>query len=123
MPTRQLTAQKLPPSGGALQVTWSGLLNTDDGAPLAFHDWAERTFQVFGTFGTGGTLVIEGSNNGVNWAPIANRSGAALSFTAAGINRTQDYPLFVRPRVSAGDGTTNLTVIAACHKIDINEKG
>lgn len=124
MATRQLTIDhNVSRSGGAKAVTWTGLLNTDDGAPLAMSEWSERTFQVFGTFGTGGTLVIEGSNNGTTWNPVSNRAGSALSYTAAGINRTQDYPLFVRPRVTAGDGTTNLTVIAAIHRVDLNEGG
>lgn len=111
--------------GAVLAATWTGLTNatSDSGAPLGQPAWGERTVQVFGTFGVGGTLIIEGSNDGTNWAAVANRAGTALSFTAAGINRIQDYPLYVRPRVTGGDGSTSLSVVIAAHRFDISERG
>ena len=42
-------------------ITWSGLLNGDDGTPLYLGtDYADRSVQVLGTLGTGGTVQIEG---------------------------------------------------------------
>lgn len=126
MVTRAISLDKnIAKDGSVFTATWTGLTfaTTDDGAPLGQPAWGERTVQVFGTFGAGGSLTIEGSNNGTNWAPVANRAGSALVFTAAGINRVQDYPLFVRPRVTAGDGTTSLTVVIAAHRFDISEFG
>lgn len=111
--------------GSAFLAYWTGLTNatSDVGAQLAFPAWGERTVQVFGTFGTNGTIVIEGSNDGANWTTLANRSGGTLSFTSAGLSRIQDYPLYVRPRVTNGDGTTNLSAYIICHRFDINENG
>lgn len=124
MATRAIAIDRnVAKDGAVLTATWTGLLNGDDGASLGQPAWGERTVQVFGTFGASGSLAIQGSNNGVNWAPVANRAGTPLVFTAAGINRVQDYPIFIRPIVTAGDGTTNLSVVVAAHRFDISEHG
>lgn len=126
MATRAITLNRnIAKDGSVIQASWTGLTfaSTDDGAPLGQPAWGERTVQVFGTFGAGGSLAMEGSNDGTTWAPVANRAGSALVFTAAGINRIQDYPLYVRPRVTGGDGTTNLSVFIAAHRFDISEHG
>lgn len=124
MPVRQHTVNRnITKDNSVLLVTWSGLLLTDFGSPVSEAAWSERTVQVIGTFGVGGSVTFQGSNNGVDWATLVNRSGGALTFTAPGMNRVQDYPIYVRPLVTAGDGTTNLTVLLACHRIDISEHG
>lgn len=126
MATRALTYDKgITKDGAAFLAYWTNLTNAtaDVGAPLGFPAWGERTVQVFGTFGAGGNIVIEGSNDGANWVTLANRSGGALSFNNAALSRIQDYPVYVRPRVTAGDGATNLSVYVVCHRFDINEHG
>jgi hypothetical protein len=87
---------------------WSGLLNGDDGTPLEFATHADRSVQVTGTFGAGGTIVLEGSNDGTNYVTLKDPLGAAVSFTAAGLKVIGDLTYKVRPRVTAGDGTTTL---------------
>lgn len=94
-----------------LRTTWAGLLNGDDGSPERQVSYADRSVQVKGTFGAGGTVVIEGSNDGgTTYVTLADQAGAALSFTAAGIKQIRDLPGLIRPRVTAGDGTTSLEV-------------
>lgn len=64
--------------------------------------------QASGTFGSGGSVQLEGSNDGVNWVKL---SPAAL--TSAGMTTTlgaEERPRYIRPNVTAGDGTTSLTV-------------
>lgn len=94
------------------QVNYASMLNGDAGnvmgPDLAY--WSDRSVQVTGTFGTGGTVVIEGSNDGVNFYTLNDLGGAALSITAAGLKGIREPVLFLRPRVTAGDGTTNLAV-------------
>ena len=124
MATRTAVFDRTVSKDGSVNlVTWAGLTNaTSDAGSAIMEAWrGEKTFQVIGTFGVGGSLVVEGSNNGTDWSPLSIRQGTAMSFTAAGFNRSQDQPIFVRPRVTAGDGTTNLTVIAACHRTDLAE--
>ena len=95
---------------GVWRNIWSGLLNGDDGAAYSGPTLPDKCIQVTGTFGVGGTVIIEGSNNGTNWNTLVDPQGNALSFTVQGLETLLDNPFFVRPRVTAGDGTTNLVV-------------
>lgn len=108
MPTRQYSAVRR--LDGTVLVTWQGLLNGDDGAPYEAPPLADRALQVSGVFGAGGTLVLEGTIDGVNWAVLNDPQGNTLSITTAKIEQIMELVVSVRPRVSAGDGTTTLTV-------------
>ena len=113
-------------AGEVLAVTWTGLTQTtsDTGDPIKAAEYSDKTFHCFGTFGVGGSLVIEGSNDGTNWAPVSNRQGVTpFAFTALGINTSQDKPIWMRPRVTAGDGSTSLTVVCAAHRSDLSMVG
>ena len=96
--------------GYAVLYTWSGLLNGDTGAAVEMPEYGDRTFQVTGTFGTGGTVVLQGSNDGSNWASITDPQGNAISKTAAAIETAMETPRYIRPNVTAGDGSTDLVV-------------
>lgn len=92
--------------------TWTGLANGDSGAPAQGPGWADRSFQVEGTFGAGGTCLIEGSNDAVNYHTLHDPFGNALSAAAASVVELTEVTLWIRPRISAGDGTTALTISA-----------
>ncbi|HET6497411.1 MAG TPA: hypothetical protein VM285_02985 [Polyangia bacterium] len=94
-------------------VLWSGLTNatSDTGEPFPMASAADRSVQVKGTFGAGGTAVIEGSNDGITYATLNDPALAPLSFNAAGLRQVTELPLWIRPRITAGDGTTDLEVI------------
>lgn len=83
----------------------------DSGNPAQLPSWADCSFQVVGTFGGGGTVPIEGSNDGVNFGTLNDPFGVALNFTNAAPRQATERCQFVRPRVTAGDGTTSLTVL------------
>lgn len=108
MPTRQYSAVRRPDS--TVLVTWSGLQNGDDGAPYEAPPMADRALQVSGVFGAGGTLVLEGTIDGVNWATLNDPQGNALTITSSKIEQIMELVVSVRPRVSAGDGDTSLVV-------------
>lgn len=93
--------------------TWTGLTQTtsDDGEPMELPGWPDRSVQVFGTFGTGGSVRIQGSNDGTNWAVLTDPQGNDLNITAAKIEAITELTRYVRPLVTAGDGTTSLSVI------------
>lgn len=101
------------PSGNTRTIvaTWSSMANGDDGEPIKFSQYADKSVQVIGTFGVGGSLVIEGSNNGSDWSTLSDPQGNNLSFSTAKIEMVTEATLYVRPRVAGGDGTTSLTVI------------
>jgi hypothetical protein len=94
----------------AVLLTWSGLLNGDTGAPVTFHDYPDRTVQITGTFGASGSVSFEGSNDGTNWVVLTDPQGGAITKTSASIETVTEVPRYVRPNVTAGDGTTNLVV-------------
>jgi hypothetical protein len=96
---------------GTQVITWTGLLNGDDGAPVELPSHNDRSIQVVGTFGVGGTAVLEGSNNGTDWAGLSTPASVAISITAPGIRAVLELPRYIRPRVTAGDGTTSLAAI------------
>lgn len=89
-------------------VTWTGLLNGDDGSAVELYGSTVRSMQITGTFGSGGTILIEGSNDGTNYATLTDPQGNAISKTAASIEAIEEVTRYIRPRVSAGDGTTTL---------------
>ena len=75
---------------------------------------SDKTVQVFGTFGVGGSINIEGSNDGGTTWHILNDSrgeGNPLTLTAADTRAINENPDLIRANVTAGDGTTALTVI------------
>lgn len=95
----------------ARRVSWEGLANGDDGSANGYAKLTSKTVQVSGDFGTGGTVEIEGSNDGgTSWNTLEDESGSALSLTAAGIHAIAAPPELIRPRVSAGDSVTALNV-------------
>lgn len=107
-----------PLAKGAALYTWAALANGDNGIAFSNVLLADKTVQVTGTFGTGGAVALQGSNDGTNWVSLKDPQGNDLSFTAAGLEGVQGNPRFVRPNVSAGDETTDLTV-TLCVKGDL----
>jgi len=96
--------------------TWSPMASGDTGAPIGSTGSGDRTVQVQGTFGVGGTVVIEGSLDNVNWFTLRDPTGASLSFTSAGLKTVLENVVELRPRVTGGDGTTQITVIMAVRR-------
>lgn len=90
--------------------TYAGMANGDDGKPLEQAENADRSVQVDGTFGLAGNLAIEGSNDGITYYVLTDPQGNSLNFTSGKIEAVTEATRFIRPRVTSGDGTTNLTV-------------
>lgn len=95
-------------------MTFTGL---DVGLPAGNFGGADRSVQVEGTFGATPGILIEGSNDGVNYETLNDHLGVALTFTAKGIKSVDQICRFIRPRVTGGDGTTSLTVTLLTRRI------
>jgi hypothetical protein len=98
-------------------IVWSPLTQSglDSGAPVKMPGSADRCVQVLGTFGAAGSVRIEGSNVvapsvDADYTVLTDPQGNALDLTAARIEQITEVPLWIRPRVTAGDGTTSLSV-------------
>jgi hypothetical protein len=90
--------------------SWAALANGDDGAPIQLPFLSDRSVQVSGTFGVGGNVRIEGSLDGVNYAVLTDPQGNNLDLSSAKIESVMEVVQFIRPRVTAGDGTTSVNV-------------
>jgi hypothetical protein len=88
-------------------VIWETLTATDVGEAREYEDFNDRTIHVLGTFG--GTVSIQGSNDGVNYLTLTDNSGLPLEFTADGMKLIAEAPRFIRP--SAGSGVSDVDVI------------
>lgn len=103
---------------------WTNLTTSQVGMALGSSineqqaNFADRSVQLTGTLGAGGTVLIEGSNDGgTTWATLNDAFGNALSLTALGIKQITESVERVRPNISAGDATTSITVNLFMRKI------
>lgn len=92
-------------------VTWAGLANGDNGQPIEFGAYTDRSIQFHGTFGAGGTVAFEGSNDGTNWFALTDPQGNPITKTTASLEAVSEATRFVRPRVTGGDGSTSITAV------------
>lgn len=89
---------------------FEGLTNGDTTAPIPFSEWADRSIQATGTFDTT-TVIAEGSNDGgTTYAALTDYQGNAVSFTAAGLEGIQEITEYMRARVTAGGGSTDVDI-------------
>lgn len=98
---------------GTRIITWGPMANGDIGLPIEMPGKSDRSVQVFGTFGAGGNLRVEGSNEvtAATYTPLNDPQGNVLDITAAKVEQLLELTHHIRPRVTAGDGTTALTVV------------
>ena len=105
------SGEKMP--DGVVAVVWKTLANLDTGKPFILPAFADKSVQVHGTFGAGGNCRIKGSNfttGTPTWATLNDPQGNALDVTAAKIEQILENPYQIQPEITAGDGTTSLTV-------------
>jgi hypothetical protein len=114
------TSSRLRAFGDNVVVaSWTPLTTTNlDGQAFEMPGWSDRSVHVFGTFGVGATLTIQGSNEATPaaWVTLAAAGDPAedMTFLTAGgndIKQVLEVCRWVRPLLSGGDGTTNLTVL------------
>lgn len=96
-------------------TTWAGLSADDDGEAVRLAVYSDRSIQVAGTFG-GASVTIGGSNDGVTFHALTDTFGEPLTLTAGALKQVVELPVFLKPRIFGGDGTTDLTVVLAGRK-------
>lgn len=95
----------------AFRYNWPGLLNGDVGNSISMPRYADKTVQAIGTFGTGGTVKIMGSMDNLNFWPLKDHTGTTIALTSSSPGAViAEVPDYLQAQVSAGDGTTDLTV-------------
>lgn len=107
------TAVAITPSeyGDRILAKWLLMANGNDGTAIQYGSFSDRSVQVTGTFGAGGSVNIEGSNDGgTTWAVLTDPSGSDLTFTSTGLQAITELTDKIRPKVTAGDVTTSINV-------------
>jgi hypothetical protein len=101
-------------------IKWTGLTTTNnDGAPyILAGKYADKNAQVLGTFGVGGSVAVEGTNQitSADWVALNDPAQAVIAITAAKVKQILENTLQIRPHVTAGDGTTSLTCLICIRK-------
>ncbi len=87
-------------------ATWASLANGDTGNDFSAPDLPDKTVTVSGTFGSGGSVSMQDAGG----ANLTDQNGDAVTFTAAGSKLIAENPEGMHPNVTAGDGTTDLTI-------------
>lgn len=96
-------------------TTWDNLLADDDGEPVRLAVYSDRTIQVAGEFG-GASVTIGGSNDGVTYHALHDTSGNVMTLTEGKLQQIVELPIYLKPRVFGGDGTTLLKVVMSGRK-------
>lgn len=116
-------------------ASWS-LANGDVGQYIECPQYSDKTMHLFGTFGSGGSVTLRGSNdprvlsdyatyvsNGTytetaSWIALTDPQGNAITKTADSIEALLENTRFISPKCTAGDGTTALTMAICAKRID-----
>jgi hypothetical protein len=97
--------------GNTSLAKWELTTADPTGSKIARPGAADRSVQVFGTFG-GATVRIEGSlDGGTNWAPVHDPGGVAVTFTAAGLNAISENVGELRAVLSPAGTDAAVTVL------------
>jgi hypothetical protein len=109
------TATQSADGAAGIAYTWTGIQNGGRALiPAATRfPYAGALFMVTGgTLGVGGSIQLEGSNDGINWAklsPAAITAVTAAFFTSLG---AQEKPRYLSLHVTAGDSSTSFNASA-----------
>jgi len=100
-------------------IKWTITSANPDGAPYPFAgNYPDKSVHAFGTWGAGGSLKLQGSNEVVaaptNWYNLTDPQANEIALVADKIEQVLENANQVRPYLSAGTGVT-LTVILLLH--------
>lgn len=88
--------------GSTYRIIWSGVTESDTCAPVAMSGYADKSIQVFGTFG-GGSVALQGSNDsGTTYAPLNDAGGTVIAITSAKIKSVLENTEWMKPVISGG---------------------
>jgi hypothetical protein len=87
--------------GSLMLATWAAVTEADTCAPVDAGQYGDRCFQAVGTFGSA-TAILQGSNDGTNWAGLNHAQGTAITGSAAYLKQVVEMPRYMRPSASGG---------------------
>jgi hypothetical protein len=95
--------------GNVQHVKWTGLTTNDYGQPWEQPNHSDKTFSIIGDFGSGATVVLQGSNvwnpvltTDADWHTLTDTTETDVSVTSkTGGQILQNYR-WIRPKVTGG---------------------
>lgn len=119
-----IETEVLEDAGDVRKASWGPLIADQKGRGWKTPRTPDKTFHVFGVLG-GAAVTFQGSNDprvagtpgSADWQTLRDAQGEA--YTVSDITIAMDVllpnPLFIRPVVTGGDGTTaiNVVIVAA----------
>lgn len=84
--------------GKAMTHTWT-LSDNESGEAIESPHYVDRSVQVAGSLG-GGTVTLQGSNDGSNYEVLTDATGAVLSFTASGLKQVLQVTRYIKPVIT-----------------------
>jgi hypothetical protein len=95
---------KATDDGSLYLVTWGPFTQADTCAPVTLPQHSDRSCQAVGTFG-GASVAIQGSNDGVNYAPLDSPNSVVIALTTATqIKAVLENSLWIQPVATGGAG-------------------
>lgn len=116
MPTKAKTLTS--PGTNYDLVTWAACVNADVGESIDVSGAKSLTAMLAsgGTLGAGGNCRWEGSFDNATWFTMNSDIGAPAAANQVALSAPtmlKERPRWVRPNISAGDGTTSLVPMLA----------
>ncbi len=100
-----------PKDGTVMKFTWT-ITGTNDGSPMPFAQWADRSVQFAGTWGAG-TIQWQGSNDGgVTWAVLTDAQTVAITKTADALEQVVEITELARPVATVGVTSVVVSCVA-----------
>ena len=94
------TATATYPAKRTVLLSWP-TLSGEVGIPMTIDKYPDKTLQVVGA----GTVLLEGSQDGVTYATMKDAQGNALTAAAAGIYLIGGHTRFLRPTATGAAAT------------------
>ena len=93
---------------GFFTHSWDAITEADLGSAAQSGRFPDKSVQALGTFGTGGTVAMEGSNDGgTTWFALNDPLGTPIALvTSAPGAAILENPGLIRPNISAGTGVS-----------------
>lgn len=110
--------------GNSQTVSWAALTTNDTGQPWKLSSYSDKTVQIFGNFGSGASVSIEGSNDprvvsdpsNAVWFVLTDPQAAVITKTAAAGEQIIENPKWIRPNVTLGT-SPSITVVIQANKV------
>lgn len=91
--------------------TWSNMNTGDTAVEVKAAAYPFKSAAVSGTLSASNAIVIYGSNDGVMYFPLTDQANNTLAFTAAGIKKIEQTPMYIRPVVSGTVTSATVSII------------